>query len=96
MDKLHDANFLEVAGSVIMEALNREDVSLKVLHGDTTSISVQGDYPGDPDHLDITYGHSKDHRPDLKQFKVGLWVNSDGVVCLGDILYGHESDKTWS
>jgi transposase len=46
--------------------------------------------------LDITDGHSKDHRPDLKQFKVGLGVNQNGAVGLGDILDGNESDKTWN
>lgn len=96
LDKIHDAGALEVASSVIVEALNREDVSMDVLHGDTTSISVEGEYNGHEDELDITYGHSKDHRPDLKQFKVGLGVNQDGAVCLGDILDGNESDKAWN
>ncbi|MFB6198252.1 MAG: IS1634 family transposase [Halobacteriaceae archaeon] len=97
LDKIHDAGGLAVASSVIVEALNREDVSMEVLHGDTTSISVEGDYDGtDDENLDITYGHSKDHRPDLKQFKVGLGVNQDGAVCLGDILDGNESDKAWN
>lgn len=96
LDKIHDAGGLAVASSVIVEALNREDVSMEVLHGDTTSISVEGEYEGNEDELDITYGHSKDHRPDLKQFKVGLGVNQDGAVCLGEILDGNESDKTWN
>jgi transposase len=50
-------------------------------HIDTTSISVSGEYEqnlmneGEPAVIQITYGHSKDHRPDLKQMMLSLVVN---------------------
>jgi transposase len=57
------------------------------LHTDTTSIRFAGAYPtadgrvrgGRPTPV-ITYGHSKDHRPDLKQLVWSLTVSADGAV----------------
>ena len=70
---------------------------MKGLHSDTTSKSVRGEYAGkgDEDELNITYGYSKDHRPDLKQFLYGLIV-SEGVPVMGKIMDGNTSDKTWN
>jgi transposase len=44
----------------------------------------------------ITYGHSKDNRPDLKQIVYGLTVSKDGIPVLGEVLAGNTSDKTWN
>jgi hypothetical protein len=57
------------------------------LHNDSTSISVSGVYAdatgaprgGKPTPV-ITFGHSKDHRPDLKQLVFILTVAADGAV----------------
>lgn len=47
-----------------------------------------------PGHIKITYGYSRDHRPDLKQFILDLICSEDGDVPLflriGD---GNESDQ---
>jgi transposase len=81
LDKLAEADPRTVLGTVLLEAANREGLTTDVIHADTTSISVQGLYETDAngDDLTITYGHSKDHRPDLKQYKLGLSVNPAGV-----------------
>jgi transposase len=43
----------------------------------------------------ITFGHSKDHRPDLKQIMFGTLVTADGGVPLfGKALDGNASDAT--
>jgi transposase len=49
---------------------------------DTTAFSLSGAYahPGDPTAIRITLGHSKDHRPDLKQAVLELIVAQDGGV----------------
>lgn len=44
----------------------------------------------------ITYGHSKDRRPDLKQFKFGLSVQENGLPISGELLSGNTSDKNWT
>jgi transposase len=65
------------------------------LHHDTTSISVTGEY----DHefktriIEITRGHSKDHRDDLKQFVISRVTNQDGIPVFMEPLSGNASDK---
>ena len=57
------------------------------LHNDSTSVSVHGAYRdadgtprgGKPTPA-VTFGHSKDHRPDLKQLVWILTVSADGAV----------------
>ena len=55
-------------------------------HLDTTSISVHGEYDvaeegeGGASVVKLTYGHSKDHRPDLKQLVLSLVVNGPSAI----------------
>ena len=65
---------------------------------DTTSTNVWGDYracEGDspPPGSCITWGYSKDHRPDLKQFMTELLCVDGGVPIFGRNLKGNSSDK---
>lgn len=63
-------------------------LGLDELHNDSTSVSFFGAYheAAKEDQrrgrrtLAITYGHSKDHRPDLKQLLYILTITSDGGV----------------
>jgi len=101
LDSLSAAEPSTVLGTVLLEAAAREDLSTEVVHADTTSFSVQGHYDPDEDGstddvLSITHGFSKDNRPDLKQFNIGLGVNRTGVPVFGQILDGNASDKTWN
>lgn len=69
-----------------------------ILHSDTTSFSLLGDYAGaDPasDVPPITYGYRKAHRSDLQQILMGLTTDQHGPVLLGAMLDGHTSDKAW-
>jgi len=66
---------------------------------DTTSTSLWGDYraceaDSPPPGSVITRGHSKDHRPDLKQFMTELLCVDRGVPIFGRNLDGNSSDKT--
>jgi transposase len=66
---------------------------------DTTSTSIWGDYleceaDSPPPGSVITWGHSKDHRPDLKQFMTELLCVDRGVPIFGRHLDGNSSDKT--
>ena len=66
---------------------------------DTTSTSLWGDYrdceaDSPPPGSVITWGHSKDHRPDLKQFMTELLCVDRGVPIFGRNLDGNSSDKT--
>jgi transposase len=46
--------------------------------------------------FEINFGHSKDHRPNQKQFKIGLSVQENGLPVSGEILSGNESDHIWN
>jgi transposase len=60
---------------------------------DTTSVAVHGDDDGSGV---IAYGYSKDHRPDLRQFKV-LMATLDplGMPLLTQLVAGNSSDDSW-
>jgi transposase len=74
------------------------DVDGRHLHFDTTSVSVWGDYAqnedAQPEELSITYGYSKDLRPDLKQFLLQMLCVHHNIPILGGCADGCASDKT--
>jgi transposase len=68
------------------------------IHLDSTSFSLEGDYYedlyDDKEQLHITYGHSKDHRPDLKQVILSLCTTGVSNFPLRmEALDGNKSDK---
>ncbi len=71
-----------------------------LLHSDTTAYALMGDYPssdtGPTAPLRLTWGHSKDHRPDLKQIMAGVTMDAEGCVLAGQMLSGNTSDVTWN
>ena len=80
--------------AVRMRALSAQGSA--ILHSDTTAFSLFGDYPDDPSaQVRITFGHSKAHRPDLRQVMLGLTCDAQGNVLLGQMLDGNQSDKAW-
>lgn len=97
LDRLHAADGEKVFSTLAMRAIGHEKLSLDRLHADTTSRLVFGEYRhGERDDvISITYGHSKDHRPDLKQVMMGIATTCDGVPVLGQMLDGNQSDKAW-
>jgi len=99
LDKLAARGPHEIFSTLCLRVICHEQVSLKYLHNDTTSISVHGDYEyaeaTDPDFF-ITFGHSKDKRPDLKQFLYGLSVTEDKVPVAAEVNSGNLSDKAWN
>jgi len=101
-----DRVFLEVA----RRAFRSESVKVPTLHIDTTTHSFQGLYEnpdgtaitkivgeesGDPVHVTVTHGYSKDHRMDCKQVVQELLVSSDGdVPLMMKTFSGNASDST--
>lgn len=85
--------FSEIAWAVFRRC--ELGVRERFVHLDTTSVSVQGEYEHGQDALNITFGYSKDHRPDLKQFMISLMVEPQhGIPWLFEALDGNTSDKT--
>lgn len=67
----------------------------KVARYDTTSFSVHHERPkpGEEVHELLRFGHSKDHRPDLLQFKQGLGtLDPAGVPIFTDTISGEKAD----
>lgn len=108
LDRLYEANSQLCFQTIAATAITRGHLEVRSVHADTTSVPLYGEFEptkGDlafqeahPDRplLEITYGHSKQHRPDLKQFLYGLVVSKEGVPLLGDVNNGNMSDKTWN
>jgi|GEM_PF-5181675 len=96
LDKLSLRGPHEVFSTLCLRAIYQEQIPLKFLHNDTTSISFYGDYEDDYDGFMITQGYSKDKRPDLNQFLYGLSVTPDKVPVCAEVKSGNTDDKTWN
>jgi transposase len=70
-------------------------ITTQLLQSDTTNFSVHGDYK----HIDgssaieITYGHAKDVRNDLKRFGLETITNQYGIPLFAKAYSGNASDK---
>jgi hypothetical protein len=96
LDALWTAGVDRVYGAVITQAIRQYALGLTRLHTDATSLKVYGAYARD-EHEEgpvVTYGYSRDHRPDLKQLLFGLTVTAEGVPVWGHITDGNQSDST--
>ncbi len=88
LDRLFDVDRGSLLTRVVVAAVQRFGVALDELHDDSTSIKFTGQYRGTRGgrrvrgkHAPfVTYGHSKDHRPDLKQLLFILTTSHDGGV----------------
>jgi transposase len=100
LEALFDADRASLLTAVVLRAVHEFAVDTTQLHNDSTSISVHGAYRaaggtvrGGKPTAAITFGHSKDHRPDLKQLVWILTVAADGAVPLAYRLAdGNTSD----
>ena len=87
LEALFDADRASLLTSVVLDAVREFGIDTSQLHNDSTSIQVSGVYTeatgtprGGKATPVITWGHSKDHRPDLKQLVWILTVSADGAV----------------
>ncbi len=94
LDKIHQTGTQKVFSSIAQNAVTAFDIDTKRVHFDTTSISVYGDYDYTDEPFNITYGHSKDKRPDLKQFLISLLCVDRNIPIIGTTEDGNASDKT--
>jgi transposase len=87
LDRLFEADRAALLTEVVLAVAKRFAVQLQQLHNDSTSIAFCGQYRHQyPSGRSgkrapaITYGYSKDHRPDLKQLLFILTTDADGAV----------------
>jgi transposase len=94
MDKIFETGTQKIFSQLAQNALIAFEVDPRRLHFDTTSVSVYGDYELYDPPFEITYGYSKDKRPDLKQFLVSMLCVDRNIPILGTTEDGNASDKT--
>jgi transposase len=87
LDRLFDADRAALLTAVVVAVGHRFEVRFHQFHNDSTTIRFCGQYRAARGRRVrgrrapwITYGHSKDHRPDLKQLLVSLTTTADGGV----------------
>ena len=87
LERLFDADRSSLLGRLVLDAVAEFGVDCSEMHNDSTSIRLSGAYSsavgaargGKPTPA-AARGHSKDHRPDLKQLVWILTVSADGAV----------------
>ena len=95
LDKVFDVGAVKIFKEISMQAVAKFGLDCRHVHFDTTSRSVYGDYAAyGNDPFEITYGHSKDHRPGLKQFLISMLCVDRNVPVFGKIEDGNASDKS--
>ena len=87
LDHLFDADRASLLTEVVLTLHRRFGVAFERFHNDSTSVRFCGQHPGAKGGSLrgkktpwITYGYSKDHRPDLKQIVYILTTSDDGHV----------------
>jgi len=94
LDKIFETGTQKIFGQLSQNAVNGFQIKPTGAHYDTTSVSVYGDYDMTDEPFEITYGHSKDKRPDLKQFLVEMLCVERNIPLFGATRDGNASDKT--
>jgi len=94
LDRVYGYGTWKLFSDVCIQAFVNFEVNCSVVHQDTTSVSVWGEYnPAAGDPIRITHGFSKDKRPDLKQFFFSLLCVEGNLPCHAGILDGNAADK---
>jgi transposase len=103
LDALWQAGLKSVHGAVSGAMVKGFGIEVGVVHHDTTSLSFYGAYEVSAEQTDtatenavkpphITYGYSRDKRPDLKQIIAALSVQQDGIPLLATTADGNQAD----
>jgi len=108
LDVLFDSDRATMMTEVVVRAIREFALDLSQIHNDSTTLPFHGAYEnadGSPQRgrktARITFGHSSNHRPDLKQLLWSLTVTSDGAVPIHYKVYdGNTGDspthrETW-
>jgi transposase len=96
LDWLHDHDPTALFAGIARQARQRFGIAARQIHVDTTSFAVTGEYDAELDAhtLAVTYGYSRDHRADLKQWMLALATTRQGdIPMFCQALDGNASDK---
>jgi len=81
LDAIAEYGPTELFNEIVANCLLPMEFGSHCVHVDTTNFSVTGEYESDfnTEEIQITYGHPKDGRWDLKRFVLGMASNQHGV-----------------
>lgn len=96
LDRLFAADRATLQTSIVLALVKEFKIKMDQIHNDTTSITLSGRYDvQNKNAIQLKRGHSKDHRPDLKQLVYSLCVSRDGAVPIHFKAYdGNRTDDT--
>lgn len=94
LDSVYSYGSTRLFNQIIVEIMNGGCFGTRLLHVDTTSFSVSGEYEDEEGKLfELNVGHPKDGRWDLNRFVLSLVSNQHGVPLYMKALSGNSSDK---
>jgi transposase len=97
LDDLYAAGVTEVFYQIASHALKVFGLRPSFVHLDSSSFHLHGAYDAedlDTEAVSITYGYSKDHRPDLKQVVLQLITHHKSTLPVWlEVLSGNSNDK---
>jgi transposase len=97
LDRLYDMGTMKIFTACAVRAMTQCGLERRYVHFDTTSCRVWGDYAFAETQdmpFRVTYGYSKEKRPDLKQFVLSMLCVDRAVPIWGKPEDGNASDKT--
>ena len=87
LEHLFDADRATLLTETFRRTVKGFAIDLHQFNNDSTTLTLSGEYHAadgkvvrGKHSVEITYGHNKDHRPDLKQLLFILTVSADGAV----------------
>jgi len=95
LDRINRFGSTKLFNLIAMRCMQQLAFDTHLLHVDTTSFSVHGQYEGDDCQpaIEMTFGHPKDGRWDLKQFVLSMVTNQYGIPLFVEAHSGNKSDK---
>ena len=98
LDQLYETGITKVFAYVAAHAVNVMSIDASMVHLDSTSFSLEGEYElveSDDQAIRVTYGYSRDHRPDLKQVVLSLICShQSGIPIWLKALDGNAADTS--
>jgi transposase len=97
LDQLFESGVTEVFARVAQQALKTYGIEHRFFHLDSSSFHLHGQYSAEEpeiETIEITYGFSKEQRPDLKQVVLSLITGHHSQLPVWmEVLSGNHSDK---
>lgn len=102
LDRLFEADRNAMLTDLVVQTVVEFKIELEQFHNDSTTLTLHGEYLEADGHrergkptLVVSFGHNKDHRPDLKQLLWILTVSEDGAVPVHfKVADGNTQDST--